>query len=63
MDKFKLRGIVYSTISIIGLGYELFFVASPRLFLVVMYSMVILVGMALFFFVHEREDGLPSLWL
>jgi len=62
MDRFTLRGICYATLSGLGLGYELFFVPQPRLFLLVMYSIVVIVGMVLIFFVHETEDELPNLW-
>ena len=47
MDKFTTRGTVYATLSSLGLGYELVFVDRPRLFLIVMYSIVLLIGMVL----------------
>lgn len=61
MDRFTVRGLIYSGIAGVGLGYELFFVNPPRLFPVVMYSIVILIGLILIFFVHENKEQLPTL--
>lgn len=55
MDKFTVRGIIYSTISGLGLGYELFFIHPARLFLVVMYSLVIGIGMILIFVINDND--------
>ncbi len=60
MDRYKIRGLVYVALSSLGLGYELFFVSQPRLFLVIMYGIVVMIGMALMFFVRENEENLPE---
>ncbi len=55
MDKFTLRGIIYSSLSTLGLGYELYAVHPPRMFLIVMYSLVIVIGLLCIFAIEERS--------
>lgn len=52
-DKTTVRGVVYSTISGLGFGYEILFVAPPRKFLLVMYGLVILIGGFYIFYLKE----------
>lgn len=56
VDAFTFRGIIYSFLGSLGLGYELFFVQPPRLFLLIMYSFVIGVGLICIFFIKERQE-------
>jgi len=58
MNKYKTRGIVYASISGAGLFYEIMFLSPPRLFLIVMYGIVILIGLILIFVVRENETFL-----
>ncbi len=55
VDKFTIRGIVYSAISVLGLGYEFFFSHPPRAFLLIMYSLVIGIGLICIFMIKEQE--------
>lgn len=56
MDGFTIRGIIYSIISGLGLGYEIIFVHPPRLFLLIMYSFVIGIGLICIFFIKEKKE-------
>lgn len=56
MDKFTIRGLIYSGISFCGLGYELVFSKPPRLFLIVMYGIVFLIGMICIFYIKETPE-------
>lgn len=44
LDKFTVRGIIYISLSLLGLSYELFFAHSIRALPVIAYSFVILIG-------------------
>lgn len=57
MDKFTIRGLIYSGLSSIGLGYELLFVEPPRLFIVCMYGAVTVIGLILIFFVDDKTKN------
>ena len=55
MDKFTVRGIVYSLFSCLGLGYELLIIQPPRIFLLIMYSIVLGIGMICIFLVKYNN--------
>ncbi len=55
VDRYTLRGLVFASLSSLGLGYELFFVQTSRLFLVIMYSIVIAIGFGLIFLVKNKN--------
>ena len=44
----RIRGLVYSFIALMGIGYELLFVEKVRLLLVAMYMMVLIIGIVYF---------------
>jgi hypothetical protein len=47
--------LVFAGLSGLGLGYELFFVQPSRLFLIVMYSLGIVISVGLIFLVSEKN--------
>ena len=55
VDRYTLRGLVFAGLNGLGLGYELFFVQSSRLFLIVMYSLGIVISVGLIFLVNEKN--------
>jgi len=55
MDKFTLRGIIYSTIGIAGISYELTFRSSPELLVILLYFSLIVMGMIAIFYLKERK--------
>ena len=55
MDRYTLRGLIFAGLSSLGLGYELFFVQPSRLFLIVMYSLGIVISVGLIFLVSEKN--------
>lgn len=54
LDKFTIRGIFYVLISGGLLGYELLFIDEPRTFLLIMYPIAILIGLACIFWIEEN---------
>ncbi len=52
VDKFTVRGLLYVAVSGALLSYEMLSVPRPRLFLVLMYSAVVVIGLVLIFFVN-----------
>ncbi len=56
VDRFTKRGLVYAIVSFLGLSYEVGFVHPPRLFVLVMYGLVLGVGLICIFKLKERED-------
>jgi len=57
LDKFTIRGIIYSVVSSFGLGYEIFYVDEPRTFLLIMYSIVIGVGLICIFVLEDMDTS------
>ncbi len=55
MDRYTLRGLVFAGLSSLGLGYELFFIQPSRLFLIIMYSLFIVINVGLIFLVSEKN--------
>ena len=57
LDKFTVRGLVYSAASILGLSYEIIFIRPPRLFLVIMYTIIIGIGLICIFLIKEQNEA------
>ena len=55
MDRYTLRGLAFAGLSSLGLGYELFFVQPSRPFLIVMYSIVIIISIGLIILVKDKN--------
>jgi len=55
VDRYTLRGLVFAGLSSLGLGYELFFIQPSRLFLIIMYSLFIVINVGLIFLVSEKN--------
>jgi hypothetical protein len=49
MNKTKIRGAVYALISLCGLSYELMFIQPPRIFLLLLYSLIVAIGLLYIF--------------
>ncbi len=49
----RFRGLVYAIIAVAGISYEIFFSKEIRPFLLVMYSLVIIIG--IFYFLRTPE--------
>lgn len=56
MDKFTIRGLIYSGVSFFGLGYEIIFIQPARVFLIAMYGIVFLIGLICIFYVKETNE-------
>ena len=54
-DKNTTRGLIYAGIALLGMGYELFFSDEVRSFLIIMYSIVIVIGGIYVLFIEELE--------
>ena len=54
-DKNTTRGLIYAGIAILGIGFELIFSDEVRSFLIIMYSIVIVVGGIYVLFIEELE--------
>ena len=54
-DKFTWRGIIFSGLSLLGLGYEIFFAHPIRSFVIIMYSFVVGIGMICIFILKENR--------
>jgi hypothetical protein len=55
INKFKLRGIIYISISVVGLAVELFVLRQARTFLFVGYGLIIFIGLV-FIIVLPRKN-------
>jgi predicted membrane channel-forming protein YqfA (hemolysin III family) len=53
LKQVRLRGLIYAVIAVAGIIYEIFFSKETRPFLVVMYSLVIVIG--IFYFLRAPE--------
>lgn len=54
-DRYSIRGIVFTTLGLTGIGYELFSSRPKELFVVILYSVVVFVGILLLFTIKDRE--------
>ena len=55
MDSYTLRGLVFASFSMLALAYELFFVQASRVFLIIMYGIVITISVGLIFVVKDKN--------
>ncbi len=58
MNRYAIRGIVYCSVSISLLSYELISQDQPRFFLLFMYAVVALFGLYLILFVSDKTKNL-----
>ncbi|MBN1352057.1 hypothetical protein JXJ21_21840 [candidate division KSB1 bacterium] len=56
MDKFTIRGIIYSIVAISGFGYEVVFNEKARLIVLGGYSLIFIVGLACILFLKEKNE-------
>ena len=54
-DKFTIRGLVYSTIGTLGIGYELLFRNPPELITILLYLAIVGIGIIAIFFMHDPK--------
>ena len=54
-DTHSKRGLVYAGIAFLGIGYELIFASEVRLFLIIMYGIVIGIGGLYIYFIEDIE--------
>jgi hypothetical protein len=55
-DRYSIRGIICIALGVIGMGYEVFFSMVKEVFLIVMYSIVIGIGVLLLFVVRNKKS-------
>jgi hypothetical protein len=53
-DRYSIRGIVISLICLAGIVYEVFFSSHKELFVIVLYTLVLLLGLALLFYIKDK---------
>jgi len=56
MDKFTLRGIIYTVIGLLGIGYEFIFSRSTRPIVVLLYLGIIGIGLICIFLIKEKKS-------
>lgn len=56
MDRFTLRGLIYSAIAAFGIGYEVLVSQPVRPFLILGYVFVIGVGMIYIFILKDKKS-------
>ncbi|UCE05122.1 MAG: hypothetical protein JSW07_16085 [bacterium] len=56
-DKFSIRGMVYTGIALLGIGYELIFSRDVRPFLIIMYSVVVVIGVMYIWFIKPVDQS------
>jgi len=55
LDKYSTRGMIYTGISLLGMGYEIFINGQTRPFLIISYSVIIVIGLAYIFYVKPLD--------
>lgn len=55
LDKHSTRGFVYAGVSLLGIGYELFFSNQIRPLLIFTYSVIVLIGIAYIFYIKPMN--------
>jgi len=55
-DKYSVRGIVFAALGMAGVIYNFVFVRFKEIFLIVGYSVVVLIGVMLLFFIKGRDS-------
>ena len=54
-DRYSIRGIIFSTLGVAGIVYEVFY-RSREVFVIVLYGVVVLIGGLLIFRIREHQD-------
>lgn len=54
-DKYKIRGMIYAGISMLGIGYELLFSKETRVLLILAYAIVIAFGIFYIWYLRPPE--------
>jgi predicted membrane channel-forming protein YqfA (hemolysin III family) len=54
-DKYSTRGIVYAGIALVGISYEFLFSSEVRPFLIIMYSLVIVIGVLYIWYIKPVD--------
>ncbi|UCE06376.1 MAG: hypothetical protein JSW07_22865 [bacterium] len=54
-DKYSTRGLIYAGIALMGIGYEILFSNEVRLFLIIMYGIVVGIGGLYIFFIADLD--------
>jgi len=49
----RFRGLIYSAIAMLGIGYEILFSKPIRLFPIAIYSLIIVAGVLYFHYIKE----------
>jgi len=56
-DKYSIRGLVYTGIALLGIGYELFFSNEIRILLIIAYSVVVAIGMMYIWYIKPYDQS------
>ena len=54
-DRYSIRGIIFSTLGVTGIVYEVFF-RSREVFVIILYGVVVILGGLLIFRIKEHQD-------
>ena len=54
-DKYSVRGIIFTILGLAGIAYELFGSKAREAFVVVLYSVVVVMGILLLFRIKETD--------
>lgn len=55
-DRYSVRGVVFSTLALAGILYELVFSTPSELIVTVLYSFVMVLGLALIFIIKFPKE-------
>lgn len=55
-DGYSIRGVVFGILGLAGLGYEIFSSASRSIFVIVLYSFVVILGVLLCFVIKAPPE-------
>ena len=55
LDRYSIRGIIFTALGLAGIAYELFSSRPKEFFVVVLYGVVVFIGALLIFRIKEHE--------
>ncbi len=55
LDKYSTRGMVYTGIALLGIGYELLFSKEIRILLIIAYGIVVAIGMMYIWYIKPYD--------
>ncbi len=55
-DRYSIRGIIFSTLGLLGMGYELIFSQRGELFIILLYGVIVFIGLMLIFRIREYKE-------